>query len=409
MTTLIDRASAWLISIKAHDPVIADAAIMGNLHRLRWLLLVVMLLNLALVAIFSLAVSGHTAAQTAWKTGIVWTNLCMAVWLLVLWLVVQRLSLQATPGPWVRLVQIVTPLGLVLFTTALTVIDQYVTPNISPFLLGNVFVSLLLLMRPSLSAGVFVFAYVLLYAGLGMTQGDPPQLMSNRLNGLVATVMGIVLSVVLWHKNNVYALLQRELLSRNTALVQQQEELVWLAKRDALTGLFNRGEFLRIADLELKRAHRHGTDTCAIMVDLDLFKNINDSYGHPAGDSVLKHAAACLLGGVRNIDVVARVGGEEFVVLLPQTSQAAAVMLAEKLLLLLQHAPAKISSDLQVVVTASFGVGTLPAGQQGTVESLYAAADHALYEAKRLGRNRVEKTEPDGSLTPSDFQRMRRK
>ena len=162
--------------------------------------------------------------------------------------------------------------------------------------------------------------------------------------------------------------------------MQQQEELVWLAKRDALTGLFNRGEFLRIADLELKRAQRHGTDTSAIMVDLDLFKNINDSYGHPAGDSVLKHTAACLLGGVRNIDVVARVGGEEFVVLLPQTSQGAALTLAEKLLRLLQQSPARITSDLQVVVTASFGVGTLPAGQEGTVESLYSAASAAAFQ-----------------------------
>ena len=175
-----------------------------------------------------------------------------------------------------------------------------------------------------------------------------------------------------------------------------------------MTGLFNRGEFLAIAEAELLRAQRHSTDTSAIMVDLDFFKAVNDQHGHPAGDKVLKHAAAWLLSGVRATDTVARIGGEEFVVLLPRTAQTAALALAEKLLRLLHQSPAKIGSDMEVWITASLGVGTLPAGQEGSVAVLYAAADHALYEAKRLGRNRVERTEPDPSLTPSDFQRLRR-
>ena len=409
MTPLLARATAWQTSITTDDPSIAEAAIMGNLRRIRWLALVIIPLNLVLAAVFWFAMEGDTAAQMAWKNAIGWTHLGMAAWLLVLWLGALRYGQRSTPDQGARLLQVAAPLGFVLFTTTLTVLDQAVTPNISPFLLGNVFVSLLLLMRPLLAVGVFVAAYVVFYVMLGITQHDAAQLLSNRANGLAATVMGIVLSMVLWHKNAVYALLQRELKTRNEALLLQRDELVWLAKRDALTGLFNRGEFMRIAELELKRAQRHCTDTSAIMVDLDLFKNINDTYGHPAGDSVLKHTAACLLDGVRNTDVVARVGGEEFVVLLPQTNLDAALALAEKLLRVLQQSPARITSDLQIAVTASLGVGSLPAGQSGTVAALYAAADHALYEAKRKGRNRVEKIEPDGSLTPSDFQRMRRK
>jgi diguanylate cyclase (GGDEF)-like protein len=111
---------------------------------------------------------------------------------------------------------------------------------------------------------------------------------------------------------------------------------------------------------------------------------------------------------VRVTDVVARIGGEEFVVLLPQTRLDAAVQLAEKLLRTLQQSPAQVARGVSIGFTASLGVGSLPAGHSSTVAALYAAADHALYEAKRLGRNRVEKTEPDGNLTPSDFQRMRR-
>ena len=409
MKSLTLHAKTWLLSIAAADPSVADAAIMGNLRRLRWLLLAMIVLNLVLVGVFWFALDGDSPRLLAWKNAIGWTNLGMAVWLLVLWVAAGPLSRRETPNGLARLVQILAPFSFVFFTVAITVIDQMVTPNISPFLLGNVFVGLLLLMRPMLAVCVFLVGYLLLYVGLGLTQADPGQLLSNRANGFAATVMSIVLSIVLWSKNTVYALLRCELETRNAALLHKQEELVWLAKRDALTGLFNRGEFLRIAELELKRAQRHGTDTSAIMLDLDLFKNINDTYGHPAGDSVLKHTANCLLGGVRNIDIVARIGGEEFIVLLPQTSQGDAVALAEKLLRVLRQSPTQITSELQIAATSSLGVGSLLAGQQGTVASLYAAADHALYEAKRLGRDRVEKTEPDGSLTPSDFQRMRRK
>ena len=408
MTQPMDRVTAWLVSVTADNHLVADEAMMGNLRRLRWLLPVIMALNLVFVLVFWWGVSGITPQQMAWKNAIGWTHLFMASWLVVPALAAQRLSHQVAPGRWGRLLQVAVPLSLMLFTVAFTMIDQWITPNISPFLIGCAFISLLLLMHPPMAIGLFLVGYACFFFGIGVTQQDPVQLLTNRVSGLFAAVLGMVLSLVLWQKNTGYVLLQRELKSRNAALLLQQEELVWLAKRDALTGLFNRGEFLRLAEAELLRAQRHRTDTSAIMVDLDFFKNINDVYGHPAGDSALKHAATCLLGGVRATDVVARVGGEEFMVLLPQTSSEAALTLAEKLLRAFQQSPARIASDLKIAVTASFGVGTLPAGQSASVDWLYAAADHALYEAKRLGRNRVEKTEPDGSLTPSDFQRMRK-
>nr|MBP6854293.1 GGDEF domain-containing protein [Rhodoferax sp.] len=299
-------------------------------------------------------------------------------------------------------------LSALVFTAVLSTIDQLVTPNISPFLLGCVFASMLFQLRPSEALVLYGAGYAFFFLAIGEMQSDPHQLLTNRLNGLTAVVLGMVLSTVMWSKNTRYVVLQRELGQRNAELLQQQDDLVWLAKRDALTGLFNRREFLRLAEQELQRSQRHATDTSAIMLDLDFFKRVNDVYGHPAGDAVLKHTANCLLSGVRVTDVVARIGGEEFVVLLPQTSVDAAVALAEKLLRSLQQSPAPIASDLKIPVTASFGVGCLPAGHTGSVASLYAAADHALYKAKQHGRNRVEKTPPDGSLTPSDFQRMRR-
>lgn len=392
----------------ANNQLVAQDALWGNMRRIRWLVMAVIPLNLIFAAIFWWFADPGGNPQRAWAQASGWTHLAMALWLGLCGMVAHRAVTRPSGATGGRVLQVAAPLSALLFTVALTTIDQWVTPNISPYLLGSAFVSLAILMRPVVAITTHLLAYAAFYVCLALTQHDLVHLLSNRLNGFSAMVLGIVLSCLLWQKNTRYLLLQRELENRNIALVQQREELVWLAKHDGLTGLLNRGEFLQLAEAELLRAQRQGTETSAIMVDLDFFKAINDKYGHPAGDKVLKHTAAWLLGGVRATDVVARVGGEEFIVLLPQTTQPAAIILAEKMLRVLQQSTVRLGRDLEIGITASMGVGTLPAGHEGSVAALYAAADHALYEAKKLGRNRVEMTVPDGSLTPSDFQRMRR-
>jgi diguanylate cyclase (GGDEF)-like protein len=356
----------------------------------------VIALNLLHVVVFWWVFDASTPTERAWKDAIGWSHLIMAGWLLLLGLLALAHGNRRQPGVLARVLNLLAPLTTLLFTATVTTVDQLVTPNISAFLLGCVFASLLFQLRPVEALALHVVGYVVFFVAIGTTQADAALLLSNRVNGLAAAVLGVILSGVLWHKNARYVLLQRELSQRNQDLTRQQEELIWLAKRDAL------------AEEELRRSLRHGTDMSAIMLDLDNFKSINDRYGHPAGDAVLQHTADCLLGAVRVTDVVARIGGEEFVVLLPQTRLDAAVQLAEKLLRTLQQSPAQVARGVSIGFTASLGVGSLPAGHSSTVAALYAAADHALYEAKRLGRNRVEKTEPDGNLTPSDFQRMRR-
>ena len=407
MTQMIDRVTAWLGKNTADSRLVADEVLTGNLKRIRWVTPVVMILNLVCAGMYHYGSGQSAQQQLAYKSAICRVHMGMALCMLACALAAHWLSRQPKAGRKGLWLQVVVPLSAMLFAVAFSVIEQAVTPNISPYLLSCAYISLLLLMRPAMTVWVFVIGYVFFFVGIGFTQPDQMQLLSNRTGGFFAAVLGLILGLVLWQRNTEYVLLQRKLKRRNRVLLEQQHDLVWLAKRDALTGLFNRGEFLRLAEAELLRAHRHRHDTSAIMVDIDFFKNINDAYGHPAGDSALRHTAACLLAGVRATDVVARVGGEEFMVLLPQTSGDAALALAHKLQLGLQLAPAQISDDLEIALTASFGVGTLPAGKSGTVAWLYASCDHALYEAKRRGRNRVEKTEMDASLTSTDFQRMK--
>lgn len=170
--------------------------------------------------------------------------------------------------------------------------------------------------------------------------------------------------------------------------VWEIEEVSLRARTDPLTGLSNR----RHCDEQLRRivaeTDRFGGACSLILVDLDHFKDVNDRFGHEAGDAVLRHVAQLLGDAVRTVDLCARYGGEEIVILLPQTAALGAVELAERLRQALESRPAQHAGHT-IAVTASFGVATYPAPVPSG-ELLVASADKALYDAKAAGRNCVK-------------------
>jgi diguanylate cyclase (GGDEF)-like protein len=162
-------------------------------------------------------------------------------------------------------------------------------------------------------------------------------------------------------------------------------ELTRQARIDALTGAFNRNGLSERAAIEFARAERNETPTSVIEVDVDRFKELNDRLGHPAGDEVLQRVARVLRTETRQTDVVARVGGDEFAVLLPQASETEAQQIAERL-------RAAVQAELDALGTGaalSVGVATTPGPPQLSFAELWAAADAAMYEAKRSGGDRV--------------------
>jgi diguanylate cyclase (GGDEF)-like protein len=172
---------------------------------------------------------------------------------------------------------------------------------------------------------------------------------------------------------------------------RQAEALRQQAETDALTGLRNRRSMTRDALREVYRVHRSGSPLTAIMIDLDRFKETNDRYGHEAGDAVLAAVAQVLRENLRDIDLSARWGGEEFLVLLPDTDLAVAGIVAERLRRSLADFVVAVGAD-HVSVTASFGVSTLCQvipGPEAALAELIRKSDQALYRAKEAGRNRV--------------------
>ena len=157
---------------------------------------------------------------------------------------------------------------------------------------------------------------------------------------------------------------------------------------DHLTGLDNRRYFLEKAEKELKRAKRHNTPLTMLMLDIDHFKRINDTYGHKAGDQVLKRLAAIFTTTLREIDIIGRIGGEEFAVLLPETGPGEAQEVAERLRTRIMEAAVSIEHGLPIRFTISIGAVTQHYPETN-IDVLLSDADQALYEAKRQGRNRV--------------------
>jgi two-component system cell cycle response regulator len=175
--------------------------------------------------------------------------------------------------------------------------------------------------------------------------------------------------------------------ARMEALASQVGELQRLSSTDGLTGVHNHRHFQERLREEFRRAQRYDDALSLILLDLDHFKNVNDQFGHTAGDGVLREVAAALQRGVRETDLVARYGGEEFAVLLPRTHLTGALTVAERVRR--ELCALRLGTEGTLRVTASLGVSTFPHRSVLSPEQLLLTADEALYRAKHEGRDRI--------------------
>ncbi|MFS8638880.1 MAG: GGDEF domain-containing protein, partial [Gemmatimonadota bacterium] len=210
--------------------------------------------------------------------------------------------------------------------------------------------------------------------------------------------LGVVGVVAVWRSDGEAidpdAISTLEVLAPYAALLMQQaralgdlREDAARADHDGLTGIPNRRAFDARLDAVIRSYHRYGRPFSLILLDVDHFKRINDTYGHEAGDAVLRAVAARVAGSVRDVDFAARYGGEEFAVLLPETGLAGAVETADRLRRSVAEFPVEWRG-IEIPVTISLGVAAVPECVANARDVL-GAADQALYASKKAGRNRV--------------------
>ena len=244
-------------------------------------------------------------------------------------------------------------------------------------------------------SNVYQPTHTTLYLGHENGQGmvaylhcPPPEDLARSLVELFCSKIAIGFSNVCLYErlSEANALLERKVEDRTRELEETNRKLVYLATIDALTGIPNRRYFREALEREAKLAVHNGTSFSVIMLDIDYFKAINDNHGHVAGDRVLQVVAERLKCSLRKIDVIGRLGGEEFAALLPDNTLADALVVAERLRSQVADLPVEIG-HFNVSVTISLGVVQAALGD--TIDALLSLADSALYAAKNSGRNRV--------------------
>ncbi|MES2878638.1 MAG: GGDEF domain-containing protein [Pseudomonadota bacterium] len=368
---------------------VANAATTVNLRHLRWMALVMVVLSAVQVLLLGLQLQSgqHGGQALSWLRGQFQAHLVMVLAMVACSVAVRCVN-PLHPSRWGRWLPTATVILGLLFAIVLVTIDQWVTPNITPFLVCSLLVSVVFYLRPLQSGVLYLLASVGYFYSIGLTQHNPDQLLSNRLNGVAIGVLSWILTVVMWRNFTTITRQQRQLSKVNLKLQARQADLEHLNRHDGLTGLFNRQTLKQMTEQELARARRQSSITSLLLLDLDYFKRINDKHGHPAGDAVLRHVAALLSARVRCTDVVGRLGGEEFMVLLPGTASDAARKLAEKLCRDID-VNSMVWQGVTIPCQVSIGLASTEAVPGFDFEKLYSASDAALYQAKQQGRNRV--------------------
>ena len=383
-----------------------------NLKRLRFLGATVAALNL--LHVLALWWSAPTTpAMARWRAGLILTHVIMGA----------LMSGAALLGPWaaktgrVSLARALTmgaSAGALGLSSVIAAIDQWVTPSITAFVASTYAIGFLVLLRPGASALIYLGNGALFVGLVGLTQGDASVLLSNRLGALGNTLLGWGLSVVLWRSFTALTLQQRAVEALTRALQERNAALHERARRDALTGLLNRAAAVELAEQTIQRAQARGRPQALLIMDLDHFKRVNDTWGHPAGDEALRQLAQRLQEALPEQTMVARLGGEEFLAMphelpvsLPEALERARE-LGERVCAAVALKPLTWEGQA-IPLTISVGVCVAPGQVAAPFARHYACADEALYRAKRAGRARVEVSQlsqaprcPPGSSTPDD-------
>lgn len=368
---------------------IRDKMIIINIKRLFYVSIIAMPLSLAEIVIFLLDASTADEKERVWRIGIILTHVTIFTLMAILGSFAYWLKREKRPNLMMNVIQYSAIIVILLAGIITVTIDQLVVSSITPFLIVCTITAAMFLIRPLYAAIINIGSYSIYYYALSLTQFDQALLLSNRVNGLFAVGIGICLSYILWRANAVN-LEQREFIARQQKeLEEKNKQLEQLAFFDPLTGLFNRRYFEEQLRSEISRMRRYGNESCIAMMDIDYFKNVNDNYGHPTGDRLLKKIALILNKQLRDTDVLSRWGGEEFIMLFPNTSLVTAKIVTERIRRIIAN-ELFIVEERNIHITASFGVALLMSDIKDTFEQCYMDADQALYNAKQNGRNRVE-------------------
>lgn len=261
-------------------------------------------------------------------------------------------------------------------------LDQIKIGHTSSVFIANMLIfGAVILIRFPVNLLVYFVPFSTFIGGLIVFQKNPALLNSNIINGTIFFIATIVISKFIYNS-------QFDQIYKNILLKEANQKLNYMSSHDPLTDLLNRRSFELLAKQKMETANQFEIDAVLVIMDIDHFKNINDKFGHPIGDMVLKEVSNILVENIKNTDLATRWGGEEFLILLLHTSINEAYILANKMRLEIENKIIAIDK-FKVNITASFGLAQLEGNFPDSFDTSYKLADDALYQAKNQGRNQV--------------------
>lgn len=386
---LITRIRNHLLNM--NSKIAREDMISTNNHRIYLLSIILMLIHLAHGCIFWIYDPGFKSAENVhkWRMGVAISHFTMFFVILVIgctaYFFKQKKMDKSKAAAFLQLIAIISYL---LFGIVVSAFDQYVNAGINAFSSVCIGIAVIFLIHPIPSLFIYGLAFVFFHFGISFTQSNQNILLSERVNSISVIGISFGIALITW-RNSIYKLFQeKEIEAQNQILEEQNKQLEFLATHDSLTGLLNRMEFMKHTEIEIANSSNNQSETCVIIMDIDHFKHVNDHFGHPAGDQILKEVGILLKKMLGAKYFPARLGGEEFIFLLPDTSLTEAVLVAEQVKSAIQSNLFTVGNET-IIITASLGVASLNTEEADPFTSCYHRADIALYKAKNNGRNRV--------------------
>lgn len=372
------------------------SAVNANMSRLYYLSLLMIPISVIHIVTFTFFVVPETQEATWWRMGIIILHSLMVamssiISFIIFWIDNYEREL-------IRLkfiIQIFSTIVVMVLGVGIAVVDQWVTTSISPFIIVSIMMALVVLMHPLISTLVYIGLFTLFVFTMPIIITDSLILTSTIMNGVTVVMMAVGLSNIMWYYYTKNEKQKRVIEVQNANLEEQKQELEQLnyrlsvlASMDSMTQLLNRREFENQVNAELSVFKDDVFASSMMIADIDHFKQVNDQYGHPVGDELLKQFSLLLKAVLRDKDLIARWGGEEFVVMLHQANPNEAYKIAERLRRTIESTTFKINQH-HIHITVSFGIAPLNTNDEEPLYTSYLRADKALYQAKESGRNKI--------------------
>lgn len=261
-------------------------------------------------------------------------------------------------------------------------LDQAKPGNVSSVFIANLIIfSAVIMLRFPLNLAVYSIPFLTYLSGLVIYQNDTHLLITNIINGFIFFLAIILISTEIYNSNY-------EKINQNIILREINSKLNYISSHDPLTELLNRRSFSNQVSEKMRIIGESKKIATLILIDVDHFKHVNDKFGHPVGDMVLKEVSNIIIKHIKTTDLATRWGGEEFLIFLFQTSINEAYALAENIRLEIQNKVTE-ADKFQIQITASFGISLLKDNFSNSFDTSFKAADVALYKAKNQGRNQI--------------------